>query len=464
MMKSATFSDKFLTRISIIFVIIIFIFQAGILYRLFQANIDLLTRELNLLVSETYGANLNKRLVKGKDKTATQIEFKGVDAPLNSLTADTTKMVKIKTGSESLESEPNAVAILNIALEEFVSKSNPIDLELFSSSIEEGLKRSNIKFHFYVEIVDKETNKVLESTLLPTEHPSSTLQSKDIPLNLAQTKVLRVVLINPWSKVYPQMAWMLVLSLLLSLFCIYCLYFQLKTLSKQRKLAHLKSDFFSEVSHEFKRPLSVLKQAISSLDNEKIIMDAEKRGRLLKIADHEIVKMTEKTDMLLSLAMDDEGIFEINKAEFDLVKIVYDLADGAEGTTTKPIDIDVDNELKSPDIVGDKAHIEQVVSNLLGNAIKYSKAVIDIRIRLYVEGGYTCISIKDNGLGIAKKDLQVIFDKYARVAKTASIKGHGIGLNYVKRIVEKHNGLIDVKSEINVGSEFIIKLPTNGVL
>ena len=331
-----------------------------------------------------------------------------------------------------------------------------------SEEVASALKRNNINLRFYVEIVDLSANKVLETTLPATAHPSSILSSKNLPLNIKQTKVLRIVLIEPMSKIYPQMAWMLVLSLLLSLVCIYCLYFQLKTLSKQRKLAHLKSDFFSEVSHEFKRPLSVLKQAVSSLDNEKIIGDRDRRSKLLKIADLEITKMTEKTEMLLSLAMDDEGIFEVNKTEFDFVKVVYDLADEALDTTTKPIDVDVVNEVKNPYIIADQSHIEQVVSNLLGNAIKYSKAVIDIHIRIYEEGAYTCISVKDNGLGIAADDLNVIFDKYTRVAKTANIKGHGIGLNYVKRIIEKHKGIIDVESEVSVGSTFTIKIPTNG--
>lgn len=463
-MENVSLRDKLLAWVSIVFVVLIFLFQAGIIYSLFQTNMNLLTRELNLVTDEIYTADLNKRLDAGKRDAKNNIQFKGTDDSSGKLDTLQGKKVVYFNGKEVSKSEtqPSPVAILNLAIEEFISKTHSINLSNLKSEVEIALKRNNINLDFYVEIVDLSTNKVLDTTLPATLHPTSILSSKDMPLNINQTKVFRVVLIEPMSKIYPQMAWMLVLSLLLSLVCIYCLYFQLKTLSKQRKLAHLKSDFFSEVSHEFKRPLSVLKQAISSLDNEKIIIEKDRRNRLLKIADQEIIKMTEKTEMLLSLAMDDEGIFEVNKTEIDLVKIVYDLADEALDTTTKPIDVDIENGLNFSHIIADQAHIEQVISNLLGNAIKYSKAAIDIRIKMYEEGMYTCISIKDNGLGIATDDLQLIFNKYTRVAKTTNIKGHGIGLNYVKRIVEKHRGIIDVSSEVNVGSVFTIKLPTNG--
>lgn len=463
-MENVSLRDKLLAWVSIVFVVLIFLFQAGIIYSLFQTNMNLLTRELNLVTDEIYTADLNKRLDAGKRDAKNNIQFKGTDDSSGKLDTLQGKKVVYFNGKEVSKSEtqPSPVAILNLAIEEFISKTHSINLSNLKSEVEIALKRNNINLDFYVEIVDLSTNKVLDTTLPATLHPTSILSSKDMPLNINQTKVFRVVLIEPMSKIYPQMAWMLVLSLLLSLVCIYCLYFQLKTLSKQRKLAHLKSDFFSEVSHEFKRPLSVLKQAISSLDNEKIIIEKDRRNRLLKIADQEIIKMTEKTEMLLSLAMDDEGIFEVNKTEIDLVKIVYDLADEALDTTTKPIDVDIENGLNFSHIIADQAHIEQVISNLLGNAIKYSKAAIDIRIKMYEEGMYTCISIKDNGLGIATDDLQLIFNKYTRVAKTTNIKGHGIGLNYVKRIVEKHKGIIDVSSEVNVGSVFTIKLPTNG--
>lgn len=180
---------------------------------------------------------------------------------------------------------------------------------------------------------------------------------------------------------------------------------------------------------------------------------------MLGIADQEIVKMTSKTEMFLSLAMEDEGVFELHRVEFDFSKIVFDLVDNALDTTPGSPSIDIDNELKNPIIFADKDHIEQMVSNLIGNAIKYSKDAIDIQIKLYQENNNICISVKDSGVGISPENLDVIFEKYSRVGKTTHAKGHGIGLNYVKRIVEKHGGSISVDSQINIGSVFTVKLP-----
>lgn len=457
-MKNTSFRDKLLTRVSIILLIVIFIFQAGILYRLFQTNMNLLVRELNLSVEEAYSFDLNNRLGVG-DSSTPSIKVAAIGEEEYE-TIDTTNVVYLGEHDRvSGDKTSDALALLNIAVEEYASQKRPIDLARFDSVVSQTLLRKDIHLQFYSEVVDVATGKIFETTSSPSVHSSDVLPSKNIPLNLSQSKVLRVVLIDPIGEVFPQMAWMLFLSLLFSLVCIYGMYYQLKTLSKQRRLASLKSDFFSEVSHEFKRPLAVLRQAINSLENEKILVDVAKRKRLLHIADFEITKMTGKTEMLLSLAMDDEGIFELNKTDFDLVKLVYDLADEALDSSSKSIDIDVDNQLTYKNICADESHMEQVISNIIGNAIKYSKAVVDIQIAMYEDRGYTCISIKDNGIGISEKDLNVIFKKYARAENSTNAKGHGIGLNYVKRIVDKHDGLLEVTSSLNEGSEFIVKLP-----
>ncbi len=446
----------YMTRVSILFVGIIFLLQALLVYRLFQTNMDLLQRELNLVTESVYGTDLNSRLRTETGENAPKVEYFGTELPAG---FDTASAVNIDALSMDKKLDGHVVSVMNLAMEEFAGKKQPINLYRVDSLATILFRQNNIKLKFYSEIVDLDTNKVLQTTLKTSENPSNVLLSKNISLNMQQTKVLRLVLINPMSKIYPQMAGMLVLSLLLSIFCIYSLYVQRKTLAKQRKLAHLKNDFFSEVSHEFKRPLAILLQSVSSLGNERIIANEEKRTRMLSIAEQEIVKMTSKTEMLLSLAQEEEGLFELHRTEFDFVKVVFDLVDNAIDTTPGSPEIDINNELKNPMIFADKDHIEQMVSNLISNAIKYSKESVDIHVNLYQENNNICISVKDSGLGISPENLDVIFEKYSRVGKTTHAKGHGIGLNYVKRIVEKHGGSISVKSQLNIGSEFIVKLP-----
>ena len=449
----------YMTRFSILAVGIIFVLQALLVYRLFQTNVDLLQRELNLVIESVYNKDLNARLkLKGGHSTP-DVKYAGTTPPPG---LDTTKVTRIDGGSHGMESmkrDKGLTSVLNLAMEEFISRKYPISLQRIDSLAGIILAQNNINLKFYSEIIDLDSDSVLETTLANPNSYSDVVYSKEIPLNVKQTKYLRLAVVNPTWKIYPQMAWMLVLSLLLSIFCIYSLHIQKKTLAKQKQLASLKNDFFSEVSHEFKRPLAVLRQTMNSLGNEKIIQNEEKRSRMLRIGEEEILNMTSRTEMFLSLAQDDEGLFELHPTEFDIVKVVFDLADKAVDTTPGSPEIDVDNELKDSMIFADKDHIEHLVSNLLSNAIKYSKDSIDIHIRLYNENNNVCISVKDTGVGISEENLNVVFEKYSRVGKTTHAKGHGIGLNYVKRITEKHGGNISVKSELGVGSEFIVKLP-----
>lgn len=445
-----------MTRLSILAVGLIFLSQALLVYRLYQTNIDLFQRELNLIVDYAHSMELNARLGYNKDSETPDVQYRDTPPP----GVDTTKVKRMDVRDRDKSKDKGVVSVMALAMEEFISLKYPMSLQRIDSLMQVALDEKNIKLKFYSEIIDMDSDKVLETTWNGSSQPSDVLYSKEVPLNVRQTKALRVVLVEPMWEIYPQMAWMLVLSLLLSIFCIYSLYIQKRTLAKQRQLATLKNDFFSEVSHEFKRPLALLLQTMESLQNEKIVMNEEKRIRMLRIGEQEIIKMTGKTEMLLSLAQDEEGLFELHRSEFDLAKIVFDLADNAIDTTPGSPEIDVDNELKNPIIFGDKDHIEQVVSNLISNAIKYSKeSSIDIHIKLYQEDNNVCISVKDTGLGISAENLQVIFEKYSRVGKITHAKGHGIGLNYVKRIVEKHGGTISVESQLNIGSVFIVKLP-----
>lgn len=449
----------YMTRFSICAVGVIFLLQALLVYRLFQTNLDLLQRELNLTTQSVYNMDLNARLeLKGGTSTP-DVKYAGTTPPPG---VDTTKITRIGGGAQENKKhsrDKGLVSAMNLAMEEFVGRKYPVNLHSIDSLAGTLFKENNIKLKFYSEIVDVDSDEVLETSFSGSSKPSDILYSKGIPLNLKQTKVLRLVLISPMWEIYPQMAWMLVLSLLLSIFCIYSLHIQKKTLAKQKQLASLKNDFFSEVSHEFKRPLAVLRQTMNSLGNEKIIQNEEKRTRMLRIGEEEILNMTSRTEMFLSLAQDDEGLFELHPTEFDIVKVVFDLADKAVDTTPGSPEIDVDNELKDSMIFADKDHLEHLVSNLISNAIKYSKDSIDIHIRLYNENNNVCISVKDTGVGISEENLNVVFEKYSRVGKTTHAKGHGIGLNYVKRITEKYGGSVSVKSELGVGSEFIVKLP-----
>lgn len=451
--------DSRITVGSIVLVCVIFLLQVFLLYRLYHSSLDLLQRELNLAVDEIYKADLSRRLQKLSRGKSPDIQFFGEKKP--DAVTDTTKVTTINAAKTGNTQGQVSVTTVNAAIEEYVSKSEPIRLQTLDSIAAKCFERRGIKNSFYSEIIDVEKNRVLKSSLLPKRHPLQTLSSNDLPINAAQTKVLRITLINPLSADYIQMGGMLILSILLCIICIYSFYVHRRSLAKQRQINRLKSDLFSDISHEFKKPLQTLSMVISGFEDDRIMENDEKRGRYVKMGVAEIVKMNTQVEMILATTQEDEGFLELHYSRFDLTEETNIVAKHFLDTTLSILEIDViDNMRGNSYIEADKDHISLVISNLVENAIKYSDPPSTIVINLLRDNNNIYISVKDNGIGISPEDQPHIFDRYSRARQSqVKAKGHGIGLDYSKRMVEKHGGEISVVSELNKGSEFVIRLP-----
>lgn len=452
--------DKSLTIWSILFVIIIFILQLVLVYRLYQTKIDLIQREVELVFNEAYSINLGKRIEymriqqqnAGEHVTREQSRESTIDSLKNSILSK--KGIKA-----SVFHDENYLSFIDVIVEEEVSIQYPIKLKDLDVIVDLLLKRHDLILPYNIVLFNPINKKIISQTNQHFEQSSTLLSTRSIPLNIEGSESL-VIYFNPNFLTLYNWGWVLILSFIFSVFCIYCLYYQLSALLKQKELSKSKNSFFSEVSHELVRPLSVIHQALDSLRNDANIYDPVKREKYISFAQIEIDKMSKKIDMVLSLARDDEGMFELNIQQFDLVKLVYDEVDSILVTPPKQVDFDIDNQLKSnPNVFADKDHIEQVLSNLIGNSIKYSDQYLTITIKLYRDKKNVYISVKDTGVGISKEMQQFIFDKYSRADESHSKKGYGIGLNYVKRVVAKHGGDISLSSELKKGSEFIIRLP-----
>ncbi|MDD4921683.1 MAG: HAMP domain-containing sensor histidine kinase, partial [Bacteroidales bacterium] len=200
-------------------------------------------------------------------------------------------------------------------------------------------------------------------------------------------------------------------------------------------------------------------KAVDSLLNTKAIDDPKKREKYLGISMDELNRMNGKIDMILTLSMEEEGMFKLNLSDFNLVDLIEELKERFLGVASKPINIRVDNLLNKPFITADRDHLYQCISNLIENAIKYSEERVDIIMNLTEENGSVLIAVQDNGSGIKEEDFGKIFEKFARVNTDKKTHGFGIGLSYVKQIIEKHGGRISVKSEPGKGSEFILQIP-----
>jgi two-component system, OmpR family, phosphate regulon sensor histidine kinase PhoR len=442
-----------LVHLAMGFVVLIFVFQVYLMGRLFQVNRNFLNKQINLVCQEAYTIDMNNRLRSITPFMQPKIVIeKTAQKHDKSYNIDQMENVNKKS----------SLTLVNLAMETYLSKVKPLQLSSIDSVAAILLKRDNIFFPFYSQIIDLKRNKILATTknsFSSSVMSSFQVQSNHIPLNFQGTKVLQLVFYDSMKVVFYKMVGIIVLSFILTLFCIYCFYKVQQIFFRQKKLAQTKNDFYHQVSHELKRPVSVLYAAIDSLMNTNAIDNKERREKYLRTSMNEINKIKGKIDMILTMSMNEEGMFKLNKSEFSIVDLVYELKDQFDLLKHKPLEIFIEDKLTRKTIFADKEHISQCLSNLIENAIKYSDESVDIKIKLTSKDNFLYISVSDNGLGIKKENFDLIFEKFARVDSGNKAHGYGIGLSYVKQIVEKHGGKVVVESELGKGSTFIISLP-----
>jgi len=374
----------------------------------------------------------------------------------------------------------NTVARINSVAESNLNKSLLVDLTAVDSITQKFLTEKDIHLSVYSEILNPDTKEIFSTTADGQNHYYS-ITSKNIPIDEESTKVLRLVVVNPFFNYYRILLICGLLSLVSLLALGYSVYYIRRRLVEQREMIELKNDIFSDLSHEYRKPLTILKMTISTLDNDKLFAVEEKRERYFKKAYGEIDKMHGQTDVILSMSRDDKGAFELNNSLFDLAQVAsiavercqdtegFELPGSEDSEDTEEnlelpkeprLTIVLEDQLENKMFYGDRDHVEHIFTNLIDNAVKYSIPPISIKIKLYEDNKNVYLSVKDNGIGIAKEDIPYIFDRYSRIKQTkVKSKGHGIGLNYVKRIVGKHNGEIKTYSAIGQGTEFVIRLP-----
>lgn len=230
----------------------------------------------------------------------------------------------------------------------------------------------------------------------------------------------------------------------------------------EKKLDEIrKNDFIGIVSHELKTPLTSIKTYIQLMQARCSRAEDDVLSKILEKADLQINKMTTMINGFLDISRLESGKIHINRQRFDL----SDLLKAAEEETKATVDshITVFTPINSVQVNADRDKIEQVVNNLISNAVKYAPAGSTIRISCTSDDTFAYVSVRDQGKGIRPEDIAHIFDRYYRVEgeEMQSISGFGIGLYLCSEIISHHHGSISVKSEIGAGSDFVFSLPLN---
>ena len=263
------------------------------------------------------------------------------------------------------------------------------------------------------------------------------------------------------SPVIRRMAYTLLITVLLSVFLIFCLVYQILTIRKQRHIEAIRQEFLHTMIHELKRPISTLKMCVSFMGNERMMQDEESKRRILSSSHNELDNLTSYFSKLRDITLSDAAEIPLVKTRFSLRSMIEECI----GKQNIPSGKEVKMEIESVDDVeawADRMHIGNVICNLLENAIKYSHDAVTIRIDYQQRtDGMLQISIADNGIGIARADQRYVFDKFYRseTVKDKAIPGIGLGLSYVKLLVEAHGGTISFESTEGEGTTFTILIP-----
>ena len=213
--------------------------------------------------------------------------------------------------------------------------------------------------------------------------------------------------------------------------------------------------------HELKRPISTLKMCVSFMGNERMMQDEEGMQRILASSHNELDNLTSYFSKLRDITLSDATEIPLVKSRFSLRSLIEECIGKQNIPAGKEVKMDIVAE-GDVEAWADRMHIGNIVCNLLENAIKYSREVVTIRIDYRLrEDGMLQITVTDNGIGIAKADQRYVFDKFYRseTAKDKSIPGIGLGLSYVKLLVEAHGGTITFESTEGEGTTFIILIP-----
>ncbi|MDR6565398.1 two-component system, OmpR family, phosphate regulon sensor histidine kinase PhoR [Chitinophaga ginsengisegetis] len=236
----------------------------------------------------------------------------------------------------------------------------------------------------------------------------------------------------------------------------------IRTLLNQKKLSEIKSDFINNMTHELKTPLATISLAIDAIRNEKVMSKPEKIQYFSGIIKEENKRMNKQVESILQSALLEKDEIALKLQATDVHNVIQSTADNLQlQLATKNGVVDLQLDAINPIIMADDVHFSNLIFNLMDNAIKYSNDQLEIRIQTYNTRKSLFIVIADNGIGMSRDTISRIFEKFyrAHTGNVHNVKGFGLGLTYVKAIVDAHKGKIKVESVVGKGSKFTLEFP-----
>lgn len=380
------------------------------------------------------------------------------------------------TGTNLLNIKPEA---FSIDLFNPVTVGRRFDTEQIREKIQKAFLQNELKdvrFEFGIASLDRygvnyfeKQSKDFAAFYEDTLHNFSFVASLAPPSgspgeNLTVEEILIVVIPNINSLVFQSLRWRIVTSVLFTLIILAAFYLTVRTMLRQKKLGEIKNDFINNMTHEFKTPIATISLAVDAMRNEKVIHDPGKLGYFSGIIKEENQRMNRQVETILKASQLEKQEVDLNLKPVHVHEVIQDVVDNfilqLEDKKGKvELSLNAPNDL----INADEVHFSNLVNNLVDNAVKYAREDMPPVIKLTTQsnGKHFTMRIEDNGIGMNRDTVKRIFERFyrAHTGNVHNVKGFGLGLSYVKTMVEAHDGDIKAESTLGKGSTFTVDLP-----
>ena len=336
-----------------------------------------------------------------------------------------------------------------------------VSLDTLSLYVDSLLSVINLDRDFTIIEVDKNGKTLRRSNDLIK--PAS-LKTRVFSIRRDQSRGIQLALNNPYPTLARRLSPLFLASAIILILFSAILLKLLRYLDEQKMMADLRNDFSYAMVHDMKSPLSSIIMGSRFLHSGKVDDKPEIKEKYFSIIEDEANHLLALVNKLLTISKLENKKLILNKQDVNLEHMIDDLVEKAKTKTDKPIEFTVD--LLSKHVLADEQYLKEAISNLIDNAIKYSKDDISISITTQNSDKHILLKVRDNGIGITKEDQRIIFDKFGRAAiheqnRKGGVSGFGLGLNYVDQVMQAHGGKVAVSSEKGQYAEFTLYIPKN---
>ena len=416
-----------------------------------QNKTDSLSKNNNALISDSYPIKLNK-VIKREESVQTKpsLDLVSAELDLNNKTTYVTNIVK---------------RLIEVDINQNVTER--IDKIYLDSILQFSFSKNAIDIPYEYLVVDNDFNVALrQDNVVLTSYST---ENYDFIQALYPNDVLKsnqkIYLRFPSKETYLYMNvfWLLFISLIVIISLISLYGITLYGMIKQKKISEIKNDFINNMTHELKTPISTISLAYEALKDDSV-SNKISQVRYIDMIGEENNRLNTIVHNVLRHAVLDKGEIKMNKRTLDLHVVIMNVIRKMSLVVSEKGGV-IQTNFKADDVNLnlDELHITNLFSNLIDNALKYCKNIPEITINTYNEKRAVIVEVMDNGIGIKKDNQKKVFDKLFRVStgNVHDVKGFGLGLSYVKKIMDEHDSNIEVISKINHGSTFKLTFPIN---